>query len=200
MREFLKVWSYLVNPLFIPLIASLYYFFSVSYSNYEVITIKIYLIAILTVLVPLLIYFFLKIVGATSSIHLPIVKERVTPLAAYAVLILILVRNGFSNGSHLPLYYFFLAVMLSTFTALLLAVFKYKVSLHLLSMGGLMGFGLMLNASFGNPSAVVIAILAIVTGLTATSRLSMKAHVGHELIFGFFLGLIPQITIGSYFL
>ncbi len=200
MREFLKVWSYVVNPLFVPLIASLYYFFSVSYSDQGIIAIKLYLIAILTILIPLLIYFFLKLVGATNSIHLPIVKERITPLAAYAVLILILVRNGFSNGMHLPLYYFFIAVMLSTFIAVLLAILKYKVSLHLLSMGGLMGFALMLNASFGNPSAVIIAVLAIASGLTATSRLSMKAHVGHELIFGFFLGLIPQITIGSYFL
>lgn len=200
MQYFLKAWSYVVNPLIIPLLASIYYFYAISYNEPDIVVIKLYLIIVLTVLVPLVIYFFLKIIGAATTIHLPIVKERVTPLAAYVILLLILVRNGFNDGYHQPLYYFFLAVMLSTFTGLIMAFFKYKVSLHLVSMGGLMGFALMMNASYGNPGAFVIALLAIVSGITATSRLSMKAHIGHELIFGFFLGLIPQITLGSYIL
>ncbi len=43
-----------------------------------------------------------------------------------------------------------------------------------------------------------MAIMGIVSGLTATSRLSLKAHKGHELIFGFAVGLVSQVLAFSY--
>ena len=68
----------------------------------------------------------------------------------------------------------------------------------MIASGGILGFLLMLSYTKGIDLLPHIAIMAIAAGLTATSRLSMKAHKGHELIFGFVLGLISQILVVAY--
>lgn len=200
MKAFLRFWSYLANPLFIPSLVSLWYFLFASFTDGTVIELKMYLILILTAVIPMLIFAILKILGIVQSIHLPEIKERITPLAAYAVLLLILIRGGFNDGFHKPLYYFFLGVFISSVVAFTLAFLKYKLSLHMMAMGGALGFAFMLHASIQVPGVLAIAVLFILAGLTATSRLSMKAHKGHELIFGFSVGLAAQLMTGIYFL
>ncbi|MGJ8683614.1 MAG: hypothetical protein ACSHWW_03260 [Nonlabens sp.] len=200
MKAFLRFWSYLANPIFIPALVSLVYFLFVSFTESEVVELKMYLILILTAVIPMLIFAILKLLGVVSSVHLPDIKDRITPLVSYAVLLLILIRSGFNDGRHAPLYYFFVGVLIATIVAVILAILKYKLSLHLMAMGGAIGFALMLHASVEIPSVFVIAILFVLAGLTATSRLSMKAHKGHELIFGFSVGLIAQVMTGVYYL
>jgi len=200
MKAFLRLWSYLANPLFIPSLVSLWYFLYVSFTDGAVIELKMYLILILTAFIPLLIFAILKLLGVVQTIHLPNIKERLTPLAAYSILLLILIRGGFKDGFDTPLYYFFIGVLIATIVAFIMAFIKYKISLHMMAMGGTIGFSLMLHASITAPSIIIIAILFILAGLTATSRLSMKAHKGHELVFGFFVGLISQLMTGIYFL
>ncbi|WP_438962933.1 hypothetical protein [Nonlabens sp.] len=200
MKAFLRFWSYLANPLFIPSLISLWYFLFVSYTDGAVVELKMYLILILTAVIPMLIFTILKLLGVVQSIHLPEIKQRITPLGAYAALLLILIRGGFNDGLHIPLYYFFIGVFIASIVAFTLALLKYKLSLHMMAMGGAIGFALMLHASIQTPGMVAIAILFILAGLTATSRLSMNAHKGHELLFGFSMGLVAQLMSGIYFL
>lgn len=199
MKAFLRFWSYLANPLFIPSLVSLWYFLFVSYSDSALVELKMYLILILTAVVPLLIFAILKMLGVVQSVHLPDIKERITPLTAYSLLLLTLIRSGFNDGTHAPLYYFFVGVFIATVVALVLSVLKYKMSLHMMAMGGALGFAMMLHYSIKLPNILLIALLFILAGLTATSRLSMKAHKGHELLFGFCVGLMAQIMTGIYF-
>ena len=200
MKAFLRFWSYLANPIFVPSLVSLWYFINASFTDGTVVELKMYLILILTAVMPMLIFAILKLLGIVRSVHLPNIKDRITPLVAYAVLLLILIRSGFNDGMHTPLHYFFSGVLIATFVAVILAFLKYKLSLHMMAIGGAIGFALMLHASIAIPNILIVAALFIIAGLTATSRLSMKAHKGHELIFGFFVGLISQIMTGIYFL
>lgn len=200
MKAFLRLWSYLANPLFIPSLVGLWYFLYVSFTDRAVVELKMYLILILTAVIPLLIFAILKLLGVVQTIHLPNIKERRTPLAAYSLLLLILIRGGFKDGYDVPLYYFFLGVLMATIAAFFMAFARYKMSLHMMAMGGAIGFALMLHMSIASPSVVAIALLFIMAGLTATSRLSMQAHKGHELVFGFIVGLFPQLLTGIYFL
>ncbi|WOI22030.1 MULTISPECIES: hypothetical protein [Nonlabens] len=200
MKGFLRFWSYLVNPLFVPAVVALWYFLNVSFTDGTIIELKMYLILVLTAVLPMLIFAILKLLGVVKSIHLPHIRERRTPLATYAILLLILIRGGFNDFTDLPLYYFFVGVLIATIVAFVMTIARYKLSLHMMAMGGVIGFSIMLHASIETPSVLSIAILFILSGLTATSRLSMKAHKGHELLFGFITGLIAQITTGIYFL
>ncbi|WP_240642157.1 hypothetical protein [Nonlabens xiamenensis] len=198
MKWFLRLWSYIVHPLFIPSVVSLWYFNYAGYTDASHIRLKVYLILILTIAIPLLIYTMLKIIGAVKSIHLQSTRERITPLIVYAILILILLRSGFKDGLHLQLYCFYLGIFVATLVSLLLTLLKYKISLHMLGMGGAFGFLITLSLMQGIPLLSIMALTAIACGLTATSRLYMKAHVGHELVFGLFLGIASQLLMASY--
>jgi hypothetical protein len=198
MKRFLKLWSYIVNPIFIPSLASLWYFNFSYYSDAESVRLKLYLIVILTAAIPLLIYTILKILGIVQSVHLTTTKERITPLLVYLVLLLILLRGTFRDGFHSSLYYFFLGTFIATLVATLITFLRYKISLHLLACGGVLGFLIMLSFIEGMSLLSPMAFVGIISGLTATSRLSMQAHKGHELIFGFSIGLISQILAFSY--
>lgn len=198
MKWFLKLWSYVVNPLFIPSLVSIWYYNISYYSNADSVKLQLYLIVILTAAIPLFIYGILKILGIVKSVHLSTTRERITPLIVYAILLIMLLKSTFVNGLNIPLYNFFLGTLIATLVATILVTIKYKISLHLMATGGTLGFLIMLSYTSGINLLKEIAVLGIICGLTATSRLSMKAHNDHQLIFGFLLGLVSQILAFSY--
>lgn len=200
MKWLLHAWSYISNPLFVPALVSFWYFLEISLSDPGVMKTKMYLILILTAAIPLLIFVILKTLKIVTSVHLGAIKERITPLAAYCVLLIILVRGVFRDGLHQPLYYFFVGVFMASMVALVLAVARYKISLHMLAMGGALGFVIMVSINLGLPLLWTIISLVLLSGITASSRLYMKAHKGHELWFGMGLGFASQIIVGSYYI
>jgi hypothetical protein len=199
MKALLRIWSYVINPLFIPLVVSTYYYLVISYAHPEYAMYKIAITGIITVVIPLLIFLLLRITGAAQSVHLSDVRERTTPLAAFMALVLILLRTALKDESFSPLYYFYIGVLLSSFGAFILVLLKYKISLHMLAISGLLGFAIMLNLSLATPGILTIIFLILVVGITATSRLSMNAHQPDELIYGVLLGILPQIGVGLFF-
>ena len=45
-----------------------------------------------------------------------------------------------------------------------------------------------------------IALMMLILGAIATSRLHLKAHTNQELIIGIFTGLFPQLILMNYWL
>jgi hypothetical protein len=199
MKWLLKTWSYLANPVFIPSLISLWYFNYADIMGGEHARLKMYLIFILTAAIPLLFYLVLKILKVVDSIHLNTPKERILPLTIYGVLLLIVLRGSFNDGFNMALYYFFMGVLVATIIAIVLSIARYKMSLHMMAMGGALGFVICISLLMGLPLIQLIIGLSIASGLTASSRLFMKAHVGHELIFGFAVGLISQLVMLSQY-
>ncbi len=198
MRRFLSIWSFIANPLFVPSLVSYWYFIYVSFYEGAQIQNVMYLILIFTAAIPLLIYSLLKLFRAVESIHLSTTKERITPLIAYILLLLILLRTTFVNREPSGLYYFFIGVLLATVVATVLSALKYKISLHMMALGGAMGFVLVLTLILGIPFLYQLIFLSLLAGITGSSRLVMKAHRGHELVFGLATGFVCQIVSGSY--
>lgn len=186
-----------MNPVFIPSVASLWYFNYANMLDGESAQLKMYLIFILTAAIPLLFYLVLKTLRVVDSIHLETPRERILPLIIYGVLVLILLRGGFSDGVHLALYYFFMGILVATVVAVVLSIARYKLSLHMMAMGGILGFAISISLLLGLPLMTLIILLSVASGLTATSRLSLKAHVGHELAFGFAVGFVCQLVMLS---
>ncbi len=200
MGRILRLWSFIANPIFIPALVSLWYFNYADFYDPEQARYKLYLITLLTAAIPLLIYLVLKILKLVRSVHLETPRERIIPLGIYAALLVILLRSVFSDFLHLSLYYFFLGVLAATVVAGVLSIVRYKISLHLMAMGGMLGFSLTMAIIAGIPLMYYIIGIIIASGLTASSRLYMKAHKGHELIFGFLVGLVAQLTMAQYYL
>lgn len=202
MGIFFRIWSVLTNPIFVPLYASLLFYGLVGYMAYDFGSMVriIFVIIALTMIIPLVIYVLLKRFGIVGSIHLRKVRERRTPLLAYCVLILILLRMGSPEVGFSELYYFFVGVVIAAFTAFILCLLRYKISLHMIGMGGLTTFITLLMLSYGmNLNAWLIAAI-LVSGVTGTARLYETAHSGHELVFGYCLGIGSQLVLTAQYL
>ena len=79
-------------------------------------------------------------------------------------------------------------------------LFNIKASLHMIGIGSVTMFTIALSIHFGMNFTLLIAVLMIANGLVATSRLHYKAHSNLELILGFLIGVIPQLTLANLWL
>ncbi|SCY27824.1 hypothetical protein SAMN05192588_2013 [Nonlabens sp. Hel1_33_55] len=200
MNVFLRIWSFISSPLLVPLAISLWFLSYAGNFSDPIIRLKIYVIALLTVGVPLLMYAVLYTFKLADSIHLSTTKERLIPLMVYGLFIIAIIRLAFDDGMFMPLYFFFIGILMSTIIALILALFQFKISLHMMSIAGALSFVILLGFYLNVDLIYYVIGLSIATGLTATSRLSMKAHTPAELIFGTVMGIAVQVVVAAYYI
>ncbi|WP_306349784.1 hypothetical protein [Flavobacterium sp. '19STA2R22 D10 B1'] len=201
MKKILPVFSYIFHPLFISVFAALlYFFFSNRYFIYQDIYLILIQILIVTILIPVSIYYFLLSLGKVNSIMLNDKSQRRIPLAIHALLLLILIKKSITIDSIPELYYYFLGSLISTVVALFLIILGYKASLHMVGMSALTIFAIGISIHSQVRLVEVISLLTLCTGIVATSRLEMKAHDYTELTLGFLTGILPQIGLWYFWL
>lgn len=201
MRLFLKLISYLFHPIFTPIIGTLFYFaVTPKYSPLELQSGNILPIFILTVIIPIIIFLILKNLGMVKSIFLYKKSERIYPLAINIVLLLMVLIKVIPNNYTMELYYFFLGLIVATVTCLLLVFLNFKTSLHLMGMGAVLMFLIVLSIHFEKNITIAISLWTLGTGLVATSRLYLKAHGRAEVLVGFFVGIMSQLLTIKFWL
>ena len=184
-----------------PFIGTLFYFSkSPRYIPIPFIKAKLFAVALFTIILPILIYYLLKTTKRVNSIHLDDTKERIIPLLLNAVIILVMTQRIIPINELAELYFFFIGILLSTMTCLILAILKFKASIHMIASGGVLMFIIALSVHFSINTIGSIALFFIIIGAIATSRLHLKAHTNSELAVGFFVGLIPQLILLNYWL
>lgn len=201
LKKILPVFSYVFHPIFIPAYAALYYFFF-NNSNFE--TKEKYFvilqIAIITIALPIGLFFILRAVGKVDSIMISDLKQRKIPLIILCFLIILLVRKTAPLKVYPELHFFFLGGLISTLQALLFLFFKTKASLHMMTISALMVFVVGLNIHHQIWNINWILFLILINGFVGYSRLKMKAHTTKELGIGFLLGVIPQLLLLHFWL
>lgn len=201
MNRILKSISFVFHPLIIPILGVIFYFSkSPRYIPFEIIKAKLISIFILTVVLPILLYFLLKTLGKAKSIYLESTKERVLPLIVNCVVVLLVLNRILTTDQILELYYFFVGILISTLACLILVILRFKASIHMISIGGLLMFFIAISIHFSININGTLAIMSILTGAIATSRLHLKAHTYTELLIGFIIGFIPQLILLKYWL
>ena len=201
MNYFLRSAAYIFHPLLIPLIGvRLYFGLTPRFIEPQIINAKTYAIIIITILIPLISYFLLKNLGLVKSINLKEVQERKFPLMIQTLLVLVIIKMVFSSYQSPEMYYFFIGVLFTTISALVLVLFNFKVSLHQMGVAGVTMFLIALSVHFNKNYLLEIGIFFLINGWVASSRLDTKSHTILELLTGFFIGLIPQIVMLNYWL
>lgn len=197
----LKSISYIFHPLIMPLIGVVFYFSKTPrFIPDPVMKAKVFSITILTLILPILLYFLLKTIKRVDSLHLKSTKERVIPLLLHTFIIILILNRVLPYYEIQELYYFYLGILFSTLTCLFLALFKIKASIHMIASAGFFMFALALSIHFKININGTIALMCIIIGAIATSRLHLKAHTNTELLIGFFIGLLPQLVLLNYWL
>ena len=201
MKLFLRLGAFLLHPLLMPFLGTvLYYIITPRYVDEEIVKAKLLAVIIITFLIPVVLYFLLKNLGWITSLELEDVRERKIPLMLQSILFLFITKLLFDPYQSPELYYFFVGILFSSITALFLVVFKIKASLHQIGIAGVSMFVIAMSIHFQVNLLIWIGLMCIANGWVASSRLSTNSHTTVELVLGFFIGLLPQLLLVSYWL
>jgi membrane-associated HD superfamily phosphohydrolase len=179
---------------------AIYFYITPRFLESELVKANLFAIGIVTIIMPIVLFFLLKSLGQVESIFLRDVKERKFPLMLQCILLLLIIKVVFNPYDNPELYYFFIGALFSAFAALIMVLFKIKVSLHQIGVAGVLMFLVGLSAHFKVNLLVSISFFLFVNGWVASSRLQKNDHTNSELVMGLFLGAIPQLILFNMWL
>ncbi len=201
MHRILKSISFIFHPLIMPFLGVLFYFSkSPRFIPDFTIKAKLFSIGILTLVLPILLFYLLKTINKINSFYLETTKERIWPLILNCTIVILILKRVLTQNEIPELYFFFIGILCSTLACLMLALLKFKVSIHMIASSGLFMFIVAIGIHFKININGTIAAMCVIMGAIATSRLHLKAHSTIELIMGFFIGLVPQLIMLNYWL
>ncbi|MGS2727472.1 hypothetical protein ACU8DI_12750 [Psychroserpens sp. BH13MA-6] len=201
MNHIIKSISYIFHPLLMPLLGVIFYFSKTPrFIPEPLMKGKLFSIAILTIILPILLFYLLKTINKVDSFHLESVEERRLPLLINSVIIVLILIRVLPIDELPELYFFFIGILISTITCFALAVIKFKASIHMIAASGFFMFAVAVAIHFKININGTIALMCVILGAIATSRLHLKAHTPIELIVGSFVGLLPQLLLLNYWM
>ena len=186
-----KIVSILFHPVFVPTITV---FLVVKiYSNIIILENQAGIILIGTcvfsLILPLLSVFVLLLTKKIDSLEMPKKEERFVPIlfaSTWMILGFYFMKEIFSYAPIMKSIY--LGAIYVMLIALLITK-KWKISLHMLAIGGATGVLIMLEFLFGQ-NLMLLLITILISGILGFSRLSLKAHSLNQIYAGFILGNI----------
>ncbi|MCF8459730.1 MAG: hypothetical protein K9G46_03330 [Flavobacteriales bacterium] len=200
-KKFATAISVIFQPIFVPLYSLIILFHAETFITYGVqpeVRKFIFLITFLnTIILPIGVFYYFYRTKLIDSFHMHTAKERSLPFLTTIVF-------------HMSTFYMFSkAPMPSLFPNLILGAafsvavafvinLKWKVSIHMLGMGGIVGTILGLALRYQVNATELIMALVVVSGIVGYSRLKLDAHTPLQVYVGFVLGTL--ILTGSVIL
>jgi len=197
-KQIAKVISTLFHPLLLPTYALLLLF---STNIYFVLILPSQLkflmlgfVFITTFVLPSIMMFILLKAEMIKSLQMESNNERVIPL---------IIVSGFFFAT----YYFLreapqsgifnLFILGATILVLmcLLINFLYKISVHMVAIGGLLGTFTGLALIFHQDLTLIIFSIIIIAGIIGFARLKLKAHTPMQVYLGFLLGFVFMLGV-----
>ncbi|MFC2128746.1 PAP2 family protein [Bacteroidota bacterium] len=198
MEKNLAKWiSILIHPLIMPTLGIIILLNSGVYVSFIPWEIKklIYLMVFLgTFLIPLcLIPFFLyqKIIG---NIEMSERKERIIPLSITALFYFFTYFIFIKVQVYHLLQLFILGAAITILITLFITI-KWKISAHLIGIGGVSGGILAIGLKYNIDIQSIFMTSILVAGLLGYSRLKLKAHTPAQIYAGYFTGLVIMLLI-----
>lgn len=190
--------SQFLHPIFMPIITLAIIFY---YNPYVVFNIPknthsaiFAIVAVYTILIPLLSSILLKKLNFIESLEMESSNERRLPFLI----------SGFS--------FFFCCFMLQKYPALILLSFvvlgasiamlltiiinfRYKISAHMIGIGGLVGTLTGLDILLGVDYRFLIVLFIFISGILGSARLLLGAHKPGQVYLGFMIGFLSEFVL-----
>lgn len=196
-----KFISIILHPIFMPLLALYLSLQSIPSLGFAINPYLNYIYGIIigcTILLPLLTIFFLIKTGKVSSLEMSDHKERSLPLFRTVIWMFL----GFYMLNNILFYAPILkaeiigAILIILFAAIISKF--WKISLHLLAIGGVVGVFIALQIMFGGVLYLLL-IFIVLSGILGVARIDQKAHNHAQIYVGFLLGVsIELVTLLVY--
>ena len=178
----------------------LYFLISTFYYTIQQKYLVLLQIGVVTILIPIAFFYFLRSFDKADNVMVPDLTQRKIPLIFQGMILYLLLSNTIKESILPELHYFLLGGLISTILLFLLVFLKIKASIHLVGISSLTVFAGALSLHFEVNVIYSFAVLVLLNGLVATSRLELKAHTYKEILFGFFTGFLPQLILTYYWL
>ncbi len=198
-RFFAHFFSVVFHPLFIPLYVVAFlinyhpsYFSGFSfYTKFEILR----SVFVNTVIFPAFALLVMKGLGFVQSIFLHTRQDRIGPYLVNMIFYFWMARVFFNFQPELTpvLASFMTGVFLTTAIALMANIF-YKISMHAIGCGGLIGIFIIVMNTNSMLMTWPLSLALLITGLVCTSRLIVSDHTQKEIYLGFVVGLICQLA------
>lgn len=172
-----------------------YILFSDNFYAKEQYYLLLFQVIIITFFLPLSFFYLLRTFGKVDTIMLSDASQRKIPLLMQIALTVILISKSVTIDRFPELYYFFLGGNISTIIAFLLLFANIKASIHMIALSALSFFVIGMCMHYDLNMIYTIALLFLIKGIVASSRLAMKAHSMEELVIGYITGMAPQIIL-----
>ncbi|MFT3682154.1 MAG: hypothetical protein QM791_17905 [Ferruginibacter sp.] len=200
-RILAHLFSYIFHPLFIPVYVTWFltfihpsYFTGYSAAQKWWIVIRV---SYTMVFFPLLTVLLLKALGFNKSIFLRTQKERIIPYIACGIFFFwtyLVFRNQPEIPSILTAFTF--GVFLASSAALLANIY-FKISMHAIGMGGLIGIFLVIMLLNSMLMTWPLALAFFITGAVCTSRMIVSDHTPKEIYTGLIVGVCSQFVAAA---
>ncbi|MFN3555011.1 MAG: hypothetical protein ACK4VN_03500 [Bacteroidales bacterium] len=190
--------SAIFHPLLLPAMAMALLFAIPSYVSFSISTsgqrLIILIIFINTCVAPMLSIVFLKRMGLISSVLLDDRKDRIYPVMVS--MIFYLFTWYLFRQANLPslVQYFVIGATLLVLIGFAVT-FYWKISIHMISMGGFTGFliSLSLLLKYDMPGLIISTIL--ISGLLGSARIKLNAHNPPQVYAGYLTGVFVMLLL-----
>ncbi len=147
------------------------------------------IVMVMIVVFPSISMLFLRWAGVISSLEMPTREERIVPfvlMLIYYGMTYYTLRQTRLDGSVLSLYAGVMLAMLIT----TLITFRWKISVHLVGVGGLVGTVAGISEMHGEGLLFWLALSVLMAGILGTARLLTGSHVPAQVYAGGVLGFL----------
>ena len=190
--------SIILHPIFMPLLAlhlTLIVVPSLAFTLSQNLVLIYCIVIFCTIILPLISIFWLIQKGRVSSLEMSNHKERSLPLVKTVIWMSVgyyLLENALFYTPILKAE--LLGAIIIILVAAIISKF-WKISLHLLGIGGLVGVFIALQVIYGDLLYLLILFI-LLSGILAVARIKQKAHNYAQVYAGFIVGLsVELITI-----
>lgn len=196
-----RFFSVVLHPLIIPTLGIIILFRLNTYIGFAVAEqakrFILIMVFVNTAVAPALATVLLKRSGVIKNVLLDERGERLFPLlmsALFYILTYYLLKQ-----ITLPslIYYFVIGATLLVLICLIIT-FRWKISIHMMSMGGMTGFLIAASMLLRTDITVLIMLAILLSGFLGASRIRLNAHTPSQVYTGYVLGLVVMLVLYTY--
>ena len=189
-----KIISVILHPILMPIVTfytSLKLVPNIGIAISSYINLIWIILVVSTIILPSLSLLYLKYIGKIESFEMTEHKDRPLPLLITGVWMLI----GLRLLDYIPYLAPVLKIELicAIIIVLLASIISrfWKISLHMLGVGGLVGVVFSFHTLYGGFSEVLILFM-LISGLVGVARIKQKAHNHNQIYVGFAIGFTAE--------
>lgn len=189
--------SLVLHPLLMPTLGLLIIFSTqshITFIPFEYRRLIVIIVLVSTCILPLSIMPLLLQLRIIKSMQMETARERLIPLLSTAAFFMIgyFFLKKFNPPTFITLFYLgtLVAVLLSLFIS-----FFWKISIHMLGIGGLLGALLAIWLNYGITTHLWMLVVLVAAGLIGSSRLMLGAHNPKQVYAGFMLGVVVVSSV-----